>query len=252
MPRLGGRALGLALGVYRPLLLSRRFIGLSRSLQDRGLVRWLGVDRLTRKLSMNLLSRPGRALWMLLLGPLQDLLGELPGEARHGWVLRLSRRHLLRIVRGHCDLSGSHVLLLLQHLRGLLTHHGFNLIQTHHLSCGSRKVLWKLLWLRSGRLFGLQTPDVGTRLQTRYVLRILVTFIACLSGLRGVRDRRLLLLDGWVASLVDHLLLLQGVCNLGCLTSKVEIPPDVLLGDWSTVAEGVIVEGIVSLVKLVT
>ena len=255
MSRLRRRALGLPLGVNRSLLLGRRFVGLSRPLQDGGLLRWLSVNRLTRELGMDLLSRHGWTLCMLVLGSLQDLLRELPREAWHAWhawILRLSRRHLLRVVRGHRNLSGCHVLLLLQHLRGLLTHHGFDLVQTHHLSCRSRSVLRRFLRLRSGRLLGLQPPDVGTRLQSRDVLGILVALVTRPGRLGGVRNRRLLLLGGWMASLVDHLLLLQRVCNLGCLTGKIEISPDVLLGDWGTVAKGVIVEGIIGFVELVT
>lgn len=62
-------------------------------------------------------------------------------------------------------------------------------------------------------------------------------------------DRRLLLHGR--ASLVDHLLLLQRVCNLGSLASEVEIPPDALLGGWTGVAKSVVVEHVVGLVELI-
>lgn len=104
------------------------------------------------------------------------------------------------------------------------------------------------------RLLGFEAPDIGARLQLRDVVRVMVALIASPRGLGSVGNwRPLLLLLGrcGVASLVDHLLLLQRVRNLGCLTSKVEISSDVLLSSGAT-AKGVVIEGIVGLVKLVT
>ena len=238
------------------LLLDHGFVGLSRPLEDRRLLQGLRMNGLARKLSMHLLlSGALRALGMLLLlGSLQDLLRKLPRKVRHAWVLRLFMRHLVLVVSGHRSLVRCNVLLLLQHprwgsLERLLTHHGLDLLQAHNLPRGSRNLLRRLLLPRGRRLFGLQTPDVGTRLQPRDVLGILVAFVASPGGLGSMGNRRLLL-DGR-ASLVDDLLLLQGVCNLCSLAGEVEIPPDALLGRWAAVAEGVVVEGIVSLVELV-
>lgn len=82
----------------------------------------------------------------------------------------------------------------------------------------------------------------------------MVALIAGPGGLRSVRDGGPLLLDlllgSRVTDLVDHLLFLQRVGDLGGLAGKVEVPTDVLLGRWAA-AKGVVVEDIVGLIELV-
>jgi hypothetical protein len=214
------------------------------------------MDRLRRQFGMDLLLSWARRAWMLLLlllllGALQDLRWELGWESWHAWKWRLSMRKRLRIVRRHGGLGGRHVLVRRRRgwLPWLLTHHGLNLLQAHHPPRRRRKLLLRLR-LSGGRgLLGLEAPDIGTRLQLRDVVGIMVALIAGPSGLRGVRNGRPLLLGRGVASLVDHLLFLQGVCDLGRLAGKVEIASDALLGRRG-VAKGVVVEGIVGLVEL--
>ena len=124
----------------------------------------------------------------------------------------------------------------------LVSQHGLHLVQAHDLPRGSgllggaagvlngrRLVLGLLLLLTLGcRLLGLQAPDVGTRLQLRDVVGVLVAFISGPSRLRGlVRGLLLILLllllvllllllllgsgpREALTSLVQHLLLLQG------------------------------------------
>jgi hypothetical protein len=106
------------------------------------------------------------------------------------------------------------------------------------------------LRLSGGRgVLGLEAPDIGTRLQLRDVVGVMVALIAGPGGLRSVRNGGPLLLRHGVAGLVDHLLFLQGVCDLGRLAGKVEIASDGLLGGGG-VAKGVVIEGIVGLVEL--
>lgn len=114
---------------------------------------------------------------------------------------------------------------------GLGAHHGFDLFHAHSLS--SRRRL-----LRSGRglrrrlplcswLLRLEAPNIGARLQLRDVLGVLVALVASSVRLGRLWDRRsllvllllvvvlvlllLLLLRILLTSLVQHLLLLQGV-----------------------------------------
>jgi hypothetical protein len=174
----------------------------------------------------------------------------------------------------------------------LVSQHGFDLVQAHDLPRGSgllggaagvlngrRLVLGLLLLLTLGcRLLGLQAPDVGTRLQLRNVVGVLVAFISGPSGLRGlVRGLLLilllllllllvllllllvllvLLLGGGpreaLTSLVQHLLLLDGAGNLRSLAREVKVPAHTLLRGRPIVAEGIVVEGIVAVVERTT
>lgn len=252
------RSLGLALGLSRSLLLSRRFIGLSLSLQNCGLLRRLSMNGLSRQLSMNLLlswTRWARVMLRvlgLMLGPLQNLWGVLAWEPWHAWKLRLCMRNGLRIVREHGRLDRRHVLVKRRRccLCWVLTHHGFDLVQAHHLPRRHRTLLLRLWLLSSRGRLRLEAPDVGTGFQLGDVVGIMVTLVAGPGGLRSVGDRRLLLLGRRVTSLVDHLLLLEGIGDHGRLAGEVEIPSDGLLGDWAA-AKGVVIEGIVGLVELV-
>jgi hypothetical protein len=98
-------------------------------------------------------------------------------------------------------------------------------------------------------LLGLQTPDICARFQLRNIFGV---FVALVAGprLRGLRNRRLVLLRRSLASLIEHLLLLQDVGDLGCLARKVEVLVDGLLDGRA--AKGVVVEGVISIVEVVT
>jgi hypothetical protein len=128
--------------------------------------------------------------------------------------------------------------------------------------------------LLGGRLLGLETPDVGARLELGDVLGVFVALVASAGGLGGLRDRGalvlllllmvllrvvllllllvmllLLLLLSWaLAGLVEHLLLLHGAGNLGRLTGKVKVLANALLGGGA-IAKRVVIEGIVSVVE---
>jgi hypothetical protein len=133
--------------------------------------------------------------------------------------------------------------------------------------------------LLGGRLLGLETPDVGARLELGNVLGIFVALVASAGGLGSLRDRGtlvlllllllmvllrvillllvvmllllllLLLLLSWaLTGLVEHLLLLHGAGNLGRLTSKVKVLANALLGGGA-IAKRVVIEGIVGVVE---
>jgi hypothetical protein len=131
--------------------------------------------------------------------------------------------------------------------------------------------------LLGGRLLGLETPDVGARLELGDVLGVFVALVASAGGLGGLRDRGalvlllllmvllrvvllllvvvmlllllLLLLLSWaLAGLVEHLLLLHGAGNLGRLTGKVKVLANALLGGGA-IAKRVVIEGIVGVVE---
>ena len=77
----------------------------------------------------------------------------------------------------------------------------------------------------------------------------MVAFVAGPGGLRSLGDRRPLL-GRWLASLIEHLLLVDRARYLGCLAGEVEVFPDGLLRG-RTAAKGIVVECIVRLVELV-
>lgn len=135
------------------------------------------------------------------------------------------------------------------------THHGFHLVETHHLPRGNRRELLKLrLGLRvrlpcsGSRLLGLQTPNVGARLELRNILGVVVTLITSSRGLGSVRNRGFLL-GRRLASLEEHLLLVDGTGDLGGLAGKIEIFANAMLG--CRAAKSVIIEGIVGLIEAV-
>lgn len=200
-------------------------------------------------------------LVLVLLRSLQDLRRILTlratGHARErrlamGELLRwksLRRTLVLHLLDGRCAAR-----LVAD---ALCTHHGLHLVETHQLAglaslrCRTRR--WRVrlglvVGLR-GLLLRLQPPDVGARLELRDVLGVLVAFIAAAVGLRGLGYRRLVLLRRTLASLEEHLLLLQDVGHLGGLAGEVKVLVNGLL-DRRT-AKGVVVEGIVRVVELV-
>jgi hypothetical protein len=113
----------------------------------------------------------------------------------------------------------------------------------------------------SGLLLRLEAPDVCARLQLRDVLGVFIALVARTVGLRRLGDGRLVLLlrllvlllrsmlRNALASLVQHLLLLQDVPHLGRLPRKVEVLVDGALNGRP--AERVVVQGIVAVVELV-
>jgi hypothetical protein len=159
-------------------------------------------------------------LVLLLLRALQDLRRMLAREA--GWHTRWHTLHPLHA--GHTGegrlalielllvLLVLLVLLRVAHARRgldwgrrpsligktLTAHHSLNLIQSHSLLCATsmlggaagvlhrRRLVLRLLLALSCRLLWLQAPDVGTRLQLRDVVRVLVAFIAGPGRLRGL------------------------------------------------------------------
>lgn len=135
-------------------------------------------------------------------------------------------------------------------LHWLLAHHSLDFLQAHHLPGRRGDVLWKLCLLGNRRLLGLETPYVGTRFQLRDIIGIVIALVAGPGRLGSVGDGRLLLLGRGMASLIDHLLFLEGIGDLGGLAGEVEIAPNALLGSWAG-AKGVVIEGIVGLVELV-
>jgi hypothetical protein len=55
----------------------------------------------------------------------------------------------------------------------------------------------------------------------------------------------------WLLSgMIEHMLFLHGLFDFGGLTSKIKVLPNILLGS-RLIAEGVIVESIVGLIKLI-
>ena len=103
--------------------------------------------------------------------------------------------------------------------------------------------------LLSSRLLGLEAPDIGTRLELGNVLGVLVALVASSSWLGGL-GREGSLVGRLLASLEQHLLLVQRVGHHGRLAGEVEILAHGLLGRRA-VAEGVIVEVIVGVIELV-
>jgi hypothetical protein len=244
-------------------------------------------------------------LKLVLLRALQDLRTMRTRETR-----RHTRWHSLHTLHArHTGHTGERwlsliellllVLLRIAHTRGrldwrcaavlvgntLISQHGFDLVQAHDLPRGGgllgraagvlngrRLVLGLLLLLTLGcRLLGLQAPDVGTRLQLRDVVGVLVAFISGPSGLRGlVRGLLLVLLlllllllmlllmllmllgsrpREALTSLVQHLLLLDGAGDLRSLACEVKIPAHILLRGRPIGAEGIVVEGVVGVVE---
>lgn len=262
VPRLRGRALRLTLSLSRPLLLCRRFVGLSWSLQDGRLLRRLSMDRLSGQFGVDLRLAWTWLAWVMLrvllllvlLGALHDLLGKLtwkPWHARERW---------LSVGQRHWRLNGRHVLVRRRwcRLHGLVTHHGLDLVKAHHLPRRRSRLLVRLWLFGRCRLLGLETPDIGASLELGDIVGVMVALVAGPGGLGGVEDGRRLVLDvlvhvllgSGVANLVDHLLLVQRVCNLGRLAGEIKIAADVLLGGRGA-AKGVVVEGVVGLIELV-
>jgi hypothetical protein len=265
LSRLGWRTLRLVLrwgrlsGLLDTWLIGLRLLALQDGgmLRSLGSLRALGVDRLSGKLGTDLLVLllllSLRSLLMLLLmGPLQDLGGIVTRRsAVHAWKRRLSVREMLRRV----PLGWALILHLLDGRRtswlvadALGTHHGFDLVQAHQLSGrGSLRSGGRRSALRSVLLLRLQAPDVCARLQLRNIFGVLVALVAA-AGLRGLGDRRLVLLGRALAGLEEHLLLLQDVGDLGGLAREVEVLVDGLLDGRA--AESVVVEGIVGVIKV--
>ena len=223
-----------------------------------------------------LLLRLRRLLELLLLRTLQDLRDMLGRETR--WHARLhtdarhagERRWLVELLR---------VLLRIGHARrrlrrgrssrfianALAAHHGLDLVQAHHLPRAAglggaagvlhrRRVVLGLLLALGGGLLRLQAPDVGAGLELGDVLGVLVALVAGAGGLWLGRRLSLLLLGRGpgeaLAGLVEHLLLLHGARDLGCLAGKVKVLADVLLRGRAIAAERVVVEGVVGVVEL--
>jgi hypothetical protein len=108
-----------------------------------------------------------------------------------------------------------------------------------------------LLLRRGNRLLRLEPPNIGTCLQLGDVSGVIVALITSSGGLGCMWNGRLLLLGRRLASLVKHLLFVYGSRNLRCLTSVIEVFAHILLGCRSS-TEGIVVEGIIGLIKLVT
>jgi hypothetical protein len=201
-------------------------------------------------------------LWVLLLmGSLQDLGRVVTWRTTvHARKRRLAMRKLLRRVA----LGRTLELRLLRRsvasrlvANALRTHHGLDFVQTHQLPSRGclRGVLGRLgliLALRSllRLLLGLEAPDIGTRLQLRNIFGVFVALITGPVGLRGLWDWRPVLLGGALTSLVQHLLFLHDVGDLGGLARKVEMLVDRLLE--LRAAKGVVVEGIVSVIERIS
>jgi hypothetical protein len=200
-------------------------------------------------------------LVLLLMGSLQDL-GRVVTRrpSMHARKRRLTVWELLRWVALRRALE----LRLLRRsvasrlvANALRAHHGLDFVQTHQLPgrlC-LRSVLGRLrliLALRSvlRLLLGLEAPDIGARLQLRNVFGVFVALVTRPVGLRSLRDWRPVLLRGALAGLIQHLLLLHDVGDLGSLARKVEMLVDRLLE--LRAAKSVIVEGIVSVIERVS
>ena len=199
---------------------------------------------------MNLLR--SRSLREMLLRTLQDLRSEL---ARYTWVRLVVILHLLR-KRQMCWARRRHSSVLNRRQLGCLgrclasVHHGLDLFQAHHLLRRSSSGKLSLdLAARSRLLLRLQTPDICTSFQLGDVLGVVVALVASPGGLGRERNRGLLL-RGWLASLVQHLLLVNRGGNFRCLTSKVKVLADALLRG-RILAKRVVVEGIIGFVELV-
>jgi hypothetical protein len=232
------------------------------ALQDSGVLRSLRVNRLSGKLSTDLLlllllslRSLVMMLLLLLLRPLQDLRGILARHpAVHAWEGRLSVGEVL----WREPLGWSLELHLLDRRCAsriiadtLATHGCFDLVQAHQLPG------WSDLWSRSRRrrlslggllLLGLQAPDVCARFQLRNIFGVFVALVTS-PGFRGLGNRWLVVLRRSLAGLVEHLLFLQDVGDLGCLTRKVKVLVDGLL-DGRT-PKGVVVEGVVGIIEVV-
>jgi hypothetical protein len=240
------RLCGLTLDV---VLLGARLICMgSLSLENGRLLRRLGQDGLVWQLGTKLLLV---SLWhaLLLLGSLQDLRCHV---ARHARILGLTTLRKLRLLlvlllRIACEglrrwlLEWRSSSGLVAH--GLGTHHGLDLLHAHNFSGGgsllaSCRRLRRGLALGSGLLW-LETPDIGTRLELRNVLGVLVALIARPVGLGGLGDGGLLLvlllvlllllllllvmLGDLLTGMEEHLLLLDGASDQRCLTGKVKV-----------------------------
>jgi hypothetical protein len=78
----------------------------------------------------------------------------------------------------------------------------------------------------------------------------MVALVATPGRFRGWRNVGLLLLRRRLSSLVEHLLFLDGVGDLGRLACEVEVLADPLLGRGAP-AESIVIEGIVGFVELI-
>jgi hypothetical protein len=252
----------------------------SLPLENGGLLGGLRVDGLVWQLSTNLLLMP---LWhtLLLLGPLQDLRCNMARHARILW-LALGELALLLILLLRVAWVGLRGWLLNRRgssgvvVEGLGAHHGLDLLHAHDLSC-RRRLLGSCGRLRGrlalgSRLLGLEAPDIGTCLELRNVLGVLVALIARPVGLGGLGDGRpllvllvlvlvlmmlvlvlvllLLLLGDLLAGMEKHLLLLDGASDHGRLAGKVKMLAHRLLGGGA-VAKGVVVAFVGIVVELV-
>lgn len=111
-----------------------------------------------------------------------------------------------------------------------------------------RGVLWLGLSLWR-RLLGLEAPDVGTGFQLRDVLWVLVIFVARPRGLGSLGNGRAVL-GRLLASLVEHVLLVDCAGNLGRLARKIKVFANRLLRGGAA-AKRVVIEGVVGVVEAV-
>lgn len=177
-----------------------------------------------------------RLLILLLLGTLQDLRASVLAREtrwhsrwhalhrRHTWkrwlalierLLMLLLRELLWVAHTWRRLDRRCASSLVSN--ALPSHHSLDLVHAHDLSRGARGLggaagvrSWRLLVLRlllalNSRLFGLEAPDIGARLQLRDVLGV---FVALIAGSVGLRGRLAVLLLRLILLLLRLLLLL--------------------------------------------
>jgi len=123
------------------------------------------------------------------------------------------------------------------------THPGLDFLKSYGFASGRLA----LLCLKSGwfwRFLCGQTPQAGLSLQTRYV-----AFIASSCRFCGLLWRTGL--GEHAAGIETHLLFTYGLGDTVCLAEKVEVFADRLLVGRTT-AEGIFVESIAALFKLIT
>lgn len=106
-----------------------------------------------------------------------------------------------------------------------------------------RELLALVLLARGGLL--RDSPDISARLEVANVARLGIVFVSSLDGLPLLPFH----LGRGLASTVQHLLLVDCAGNLGRLAGEVEVLAD---GLGRLAAKGVIVEGVIGFIKLVS
>lgn len=208
----------------------------------------LRSGRLWRVLSLQYLRGPKVALiwsWLLDLWVMRRLLWSLQYLHLPLWLLRrrcLAQRAYSKHVSQALALA-IHVRDWRRRRRSRLRSQGsFHLLQTHHLAC--RGALLRRMLLLYGSPCCRLAPDGCIRLELWDVAGLLVRLITSPGGLGSLR-----LLHG-LPCMMQHLLFQQRVSDLRRLSGEIEVPANVLARDGLATAEGVVVEGVTRLVKL--